>query len=69
MESLDGYVSKIRVNGKIYGLKCAIVEAYPTICKRCGASFELRYGSGQCEHCGTYYTTQFIVEETKEERN
>ena len=29
------------------------------VCPKCGASFELRYGSGQCAHCGTHYTTQF----------
>ena len=61
---IDGYISRIAVNGKIYGLKCEIIEAKPIICKKCGASFELRYGEGRCSHCGTYYTTKFdIVEE------
>lgn len=36
---IDGYISKIRIGGKTYGLKCEIVEAHPVICKKCGASF------------------------------
>ena len=50
MEYIDGYISKIIVNGKTYGLKCEIVEARPIVCKKCGASFQLRYGEGQCDH-------------------
>lgn len=60
---LDGYISKISFNGKIYGLKCEVVEARPIICNKCGASFQLKYGEGQCEHCGTHYTTHFYIEE------
>ena len=63
MEELAGYISKITVNGKTYGLKCEVVEAHPIVCKKCGASFQLKYGEGKCEHCGTYYTTRFILEE------
>jgi rRNA maturation endonuclease Nob1 len=59
MEQVDGYISKISFGGKTYALKCEIVEVYPITCPKCGASFELKYGSGQCDHCGTYYTTQF----------
>ncbi len=63
-EKIDGYISKISVGGKTYALKCEVVEARPIICKRCGASFQLKYGEGRCTHCGTYYTTKFdIVEE------
>lgn len=63
-KELDGYISRVCFNGKIYGLKCEVVEARPITCNRCGASFQLKYGEGQCEHCGTYYTTHFYIEET-----
>ena len=59
MEQSDGYISKISFNGKTYNLRCEIVEVYSIVCSKCGASFELKYGTGQCNHCGTYYTTQF----------
>lgn len=62
-EKIDGYISKITVNGKTYALKCEVVEAHPITCKKCGASFQLKYGEGFCEHCGTYYTTHFYIEE------
>lgn len=63
MEELDGYINKISINGKTYGLKCEVIEVHPIVCKKCGASFQLKYGEGRCEHCGTYYTTRFILEE------
>ena len=59
----DGYVSAICVAGKTYKLRCEVVEVYPITCPKCGASFKLHYGSGQCDHCGTYYTTQFKLQE------
>ena len=61
MKQLDGYIDKICIHGKTYALRCTVVEAKPIICKRCGASFQLKYGEGQCKHCGTYYTTQFEI--------
>ena len=64
-KELAGYVSRITVNGKTYGLKCAIVEVYPITCPKCGSSFELKYGSGQCPACETYYTTQFKLIESQ----
>lgn len=63
MDHIDGYVNRIKLNGKTYALRCEVIEAHPIVCKKCGASFELRYGEGKCEHCGTYYTTKFILEE------
>lgn len=63
MEHIDGFINKINIGGKIYALQCEIIEAKPIICKRCGASFRLKYGEGQCTHCGTYYTTRFYIEE------
>ena len=51
------------LNGKTYGLKCEVVEARPIVCKKCGASFQMKYGEGRCDHCGTYYTTHFYIEE------
>lgn len=60
-----GYISSIVLpNGKLYKLRCEVIEARPIICKKCGASFQLKYGEGKCEHCGTYYTTKFTLEET-----
>lgn len=61
MEKIDGYVNRIKLNGKTYALRCEVIEAHPIVCKKCGASFELRYGEGKCEHCGTYYTTKFDI--------
>lgn len=43
----DGYISAIRLpDGKTYKLRCEVVEVYPITCPKCGASFELHYGSG-----------------------
>ena len=60
---IDGYISKITVNGKTYGLRCEIVEIHPITCPKCGASFELRYGTGKCDYCGTWYSTNFELKE------
>ena len=46
MKELDGFISRITLNGKTYGLKCEVVEARPITCNKCGASFQLRYGEG-----------------------
>lgn len=60
---VDGYISRISFGGKTYKLRCEVVTVAPIVCQKCGASFELKYGSGKCDHCGTYYTTKFIMEE------
>jgi predicted Zn-ribbon and HTH transcriptional regulator len=62
-EQIDGYISRVSLNGKTYALRCEVVEARPITCKKCGASFQLRYGEGQCPFCQTYYTTHFYIEE------
>lgn len=62
-EQLDGFVSKIHVNGKTYGLQCYVVAVHAIKCPNCGHSFELAYGKGRCEFCGTYFTTQFQITE------
>lgn len=64
MDEFAGYIDRIIIQGKIYKLRCEVVEARPIICKKCGASFTLKYGEGKCEYCGTYYTTRFSIEET-----
>ena len=64
-EHIDGYISRIQVNGKIYLLKCEIVEVSPITCPKCGGSFELKYGSGQCPYCDTYFTTELKIKEVK----
>lgn len=64
MDEFAGYIDRIIIQGKIYKLRCEVVEAHPIVCKKCGASFQLKYGEGRCEYCGTYYTTRFSIEET-----
>lgn len=66
VSDIDGYISYIELYGKRYALRCQVIEVHPIICPKCGASFKLKYGSGQCQHCGTYYTTDFkLIETTK----
>ena len=62
-KNIDGYISQIQFHGKTYALRCEIVEVYPIVCPKCGSSFELKYGSGQCPYCNTYYTTNFKLKE------
>lgn len=64
MKNCDGYISQIQLpNGKIYKLKCEVVEIYPIICPKCGGNFELKYRNGKCDYCGTNYTTKFSLSE------
>jgi hypothetical protein len=64
-EEFAGYISKIQMpNGKVYKLRCEVIEVYAMTCPHCGGKLELKYGSGECKYCGTSFTTQFkIVEE------
>ena len=59
----EGFIDTVWIGGKKYGLKCKVVTVEPIVCQKCGASFELKYGSGKCDHCGTYYTTEFKLVE------
>ena len=61
--NINKYIGKITINNKIYSLKCEIVETHPINCYQCGALLQLKYGEGQCMHCGTYYTTHYYIEE------
>lgn len=63
MEKIDGYINRIRIGGKTYKLQCEVVEVHPLVCKKCGASFQLKHGEGQCPFCNTYYTTIYNVVE------
>lgn len=64
MDKVDGYISKILApDGKVYALRCEIVEAYATTCPKCGGNVTLKYGTGKCDFCGTSYTTQFKMVE------
>lgn len=63
--TIDGYINRIQIGGKTYALQCQVVEVYPITCPKCGASFELKYGSGQCPYCNTYYSTQFKLVENE----
>jgi len=66
-KEFEGYISSVMLpNGKMYKLRCEVVEVYPITCPKCGASFELKYGSGRCDHCGTYFTTKFSLQEGKQ---
>lgn len=63
-EKMDGFISAIKMpDGKIYGLKCRVIEAHPITCPKCGGTFELAFGRGKCDFCGTYFTTEFKLEE------
>ena len=63
-EECAGYISEIRLGGRIYKLRCEVVEVYPMVCPKCGGQLELKYGHGKCEYCGTAFSTQFkVVEE------
>lgn len=59
----EKYIDSICINGQKYKIKASLIEAYPINCKNCGALFELKYGSGRCDYCGTYYTTEFKIVE------
>ena len=63
---VDGFISKIQCpDGKVYAFKCNVVTAHPITCPKCGGSFELAFGKGRCDFCGTYFTTEFKIEEVK----
>ena len=62
-EQTDGYISKIQLNGKVYALRCEVVEVYAMTCSKCGGNLTLKYGNGTCEFCKTSYTTQFRIVE------
>ena len=62
----DGFISAIRLGDRLYKIRAEVVEVYPIVCPKCGASFELKYGRGKCPYCDTYYTTEFKLVEQKE---
>lgn len=64
-EKIEGYISKICLNGKIYRLQCEVVEVHPISCTKCGGPVELKFGYGKCNFCGTNYATNFKIEEIK----
>lgn len=65
-KQFEGYISSVYVCGKLYKLRCEVVEVHPIVCPKCGSSFELKYGTGQCPACGTWFTTEFkLTEVTK----
>jgi hypothetical protein len=65
-EKIDGYISRIKLpNGKVYKLRCEVVEVYPMTCPKCGGQVELKYGTVKCAFCGTMFTTNFKIEEMK----
>ena len=60
---VDGFIHAITLNGKTYGLECYVLEAHPITCPKCGGTFELAFGKGKCDYCGTYFTTEFKITE------
>lgn len=65
---VDGFISKIEFpNGKVFALKCNVVTAHPITCPKCGGTFELAFGKGRCDFCGTYFTTEFKITEVSNE--
>ena len=60
---VDGFINKISIGDKTYALQCKVIEAHPITCPKCGGTFELAYGRGKCDFCGTYFTTEFKITE------
>ena len=61
---VDGFISRVRLpDGKTYALQCKLIEAHPITCPKCGGTFELSFGHGRCDFCGTYFTTEFKITE------
>lgn len=63
-----GYIREIDLYGKRYKLQCEVVEVYPMTCPKCGGKVELHYGEGNCQSCGTGFTTQFKIIEKPDVR-
>lgn len=63
-QGFAGYISSIEFpDGEKYKLMCEVVTVNPIIYPKCGNSFELKYGNGKCDYCGTYFTTHFELRE------
>ena len=63
-KEFEGYISSVQLaNGKVYKLRCEVVEVYPMTCPKCAGKVVLKYGSGECQSCGTAFTTQFKITE------
>lgn len=62
-DSDQHYISKIRIDGITYNLRCEIVEVHPLTCTKCGSPFELHNGHGRCEYCGTSYSAVMSIVE------
>ena len=61
---VDGFISYIRMpDGKTYGLQASVIEVKEIKCKNCGHPLKLKYGEGECEMCGSQYTTKFEIVE------
>lgn len=59
------YISKVRINGILYSLRCEIVEVHPLTCTKCGSPLELHNGHGRCDYCGTSYSAVMSIVEDK----
>lgn len=62
-DSDQRYISKIRIDGIMYKLRCEIVEVHPLTCTKCGSPLELHNGHGKCEYCGTSYSAIMSIVE------
>jgi len=62
-DSDQHYISKIRIGGITYQLRCEIVEVHPLTCTKCGSPLELHNGHGRCEYCGTSYSAIMSIVE------
>ena len=62
-----GYIRSVMMpDGRVYKLQCEVVEVYPMTCPKYGGKVELHYGEGNCQSCGTAFTTQFKLVERSE---
>lgn len=57
------YISKVCIDGRMYKLRCEIVEVHPLTCTKCGSTLELHNGHGKCEYCGTNYSAVMSIVE------
>ena len=63
-KEFDGYINTVCTpDGKRYKLQFEVVEVYPMTCPKCAGKVVLKYGSGECQSCGTAFTTQFKITE------
>lgn len=52
-DSYDGWIDSVKVDGKKYAIKAAIVEYHALTCPKCGGQIHMHNGMGKCQFCDT----------------